>query len=75
VRLPATDDGCFAGLTERKLDKSWRICRGAPAQKTQMKIQLYQTVKPTYIFQGLTAEIVWLPEAVRFFNVRIDMDG
>jgi len=38
-----------------------------------MKIQLYQTVKPTYIFQGLTAEIVWLPEAVRFFNVRIDM--
>jgi len=44
-----------------------------PAQKTQLKRQLYQTVKPMYIFQGLTADIVWLPEAVRFFNARVDM--
>jgi len=26
-----------------------------------------------YIFQGLTADIVWLPEAVRFFSARVDM--
>ena len=26
-----------------------------------------------YIFQGLTADIVWLPEATRFFNARVDM--
>jgi hypothetical protein len=26
-----------------------------------------------YIFQGLTADIVWVPEAVRFFNARVDM--
>ena len=35
------------------------------AQKTQLKRELYQTVKPMYIFQGLTADIVWLPEATR----------
>ena len=44
-----------------------------PAQKTQLKRELYQTVKPMYIFQGLTADIVWLPEAMRFFNARVDM--
>jgi len=44
-----------------------------PQQKTQLKRDLYQTVKPMYIFQGLTADIVWLPEAVRFFNARVDM--
>jgi len=43
------------------------------AQKAKMKRELYQTVKPMYIFQGLTADIVWLPEAVRFFNARVDM--
>ena len=43
------------------------------AQKAQLKRELYQTVKPMYIFQGLTADIVWLPEAVRFFNARVDM--
>jgi hypothetical protein len=42
-------------------------------QKAQLKQELYQTVKPMYIFQGLTADIVWLPEAVRFFNARVDM--
>jgi hypothetical protein len=42
-------------------------------QKTKLKRDLYQTVKPMYIFQGLTADIVWLPEAIRFFNARIDM--
>ena len=26
-----------------------------------------------YIFQGVTADVVWLPEAKRFFNVRVDM--
>jgi hypothetical protein len=42
-------------------------------QKTNLKTELYQTVKPMYIFQGLTADIVWLPEARRFFNARVDM--
>ena len=40
-------------------------------QKTQLKRELYQNVKPMYIFQGLTADIVWLPEAVRFFNASV----
>jgi len=44
-----------------------------PAQKAELKRQLFQTVKPMYIFQGLTADIVWVPEAVRFFNARVDM--
>jgi len=43
------------------------------AQKTAMKWQLYQTVKPMYIFQGPTADIVWQPEAIRFFSARVDM--
>jgi hypothetical protein len=43
------------------------------AEKARLKRVLYQTVKPLYIFQGLTADIVWLPEAVRFFNARVDM--
>ena len=43
------------------------------AQKAQLKRELYETVKPMYIFQGLTADIVWLPEATRFFNARVDM--
>lgn len=42
-------------------------------QKAQLKRELYQTVKPMYIFQGLTADVVWLPEAIRFFNARVDM--
>jgi hypothetical protein len=44
-----------------------------PAQKFKLKTELYMTVKPMYIFQGLTADIVWLPEAVRFFSARVDM--
>jgi hypothetical protein len=42
-------------------------------QKTKLKEELYQTVKPMYIFQGLTAAIVWIPEALRFFSARVDM--
>lgn len=42
------------------------------AQKTKLKWELYQTVKPMYIFQGVTADIVWQPEAVRFFNTKVD---
>jgi len=42
-------------------------------QKTKLKHELYETVKPMYILQGLTADIVWVPEAVRFFNARVDM--
>ena len=44
-----------------------------PGQKAKLKRELYETVKPMYIFQGLTADIVWQPEAVRFFNARVDM--
>ena len=42
-------------------------------QKNKLKRELFETVKPMYIFQGLTADIVWVPEAVRFFNARVDM--
>ena len=38
-----------------------------------LKKELYETVKPMYIMQGLTSDIVWIPEAVRFFNARVDM--
>ena len=44
-----------------------------PMQKMQLKHQLYQTIKSMYIMQGLVADIVWIPEAVRFFNARVDM--
>ena len=44
-----------------------------PQQKNNLKKELYQTVKPMYIMQGLTSDIVWIPEAVRFFNARVDM--
>ena len=43
------------------------------ADTNRLKRELYNAVKPMYIFQGLTADIVWLPEAVRFFNARVDM--
>ncbi|MBZ5607685.1 MAG: glycoside hydrolase family 20 zincin-like fold domain-containing protein [Acidobacteriia bacterium] len=43
------------------------------ARKAELKRDLYQTVKPMYIFQGLVADIVWIPEAVRFFSARVDM--
>lgn len=42
-------------------------------QKDKLRQELYETVKPMYIFQGLTSDIVWLPEAMRFFNARVDM--
>lgn len=42
-------------------------------QKTKLKQELYETIKPMYIMQGLVADIVWIPEAVRFFNARVDM--
>jgi len=42
-------------------------------QKTKLKAELYKTVLPMYIFQGITSDVVWLPEAVRFFNARVDM--
>jgi hypothetical protein len=44
-----------------------------PAQKMQLKHQLYETIKSMYIMQGLVADIVWIPESVRFFNARVDM--
>jgi hypothetical protein len=44
-----------------------------PEKKTELKRDLYMKVKPMYIFQGLTSDIVWLPEAYRFFSARVDM--
>jgi len=41
--------------------------------KLKLKSELYETIKPMYILQGLTADIVWIPESVRFFNARVDM--
>jgi hypothetical protein len=42
-------------------------------QKVELKRKLYETIKPMYILQGLTADVVWIPESVRFFNARVDM--
>ncbi len=42
-------------------------------EKTRLKAELYRAAKPMYIFQGLTADVVWIPEAVRFLNARLDM--
>ncbi len=42
-------------------------------QKSALKQDLYRVLKPMYIFQGPTADIVWQPEAIRFFNARVDM--
>jgi len=42
-------------------------------QKKKLKEELYQTIKPMYIMQGLTADIVWIPEAKRFLSARVDM--
>jgi hypothetical protein len=44
-----------------------------PDQDTKLKDELYETIKPMYIMQGLTADIVWIPEARRFLNARVDM--
>ena len=44
-----------------------------PEQKTQLKKELYETIKPMYILQGLTSDIVWIPEARRFLDARVDM--
>jgi len=44
-----------------------------PEQKNQLKLELFQTVKPMYIFQGITADVVWQYEAMRFFSARVDM--
>ena len=42
-------------------------------QKPRLLKQFFETIKPMYIFQGVTADVVWLPEAERFFNVRVGM--
>jgi hypothetical protein len=38
----------------------------------RLKGELYQTVREMYAFQGLVADIVWLPEALRMFNQRVE---
>jgi len=42
-------------------------------QRAKLKQQLYETVKSMYILQGLIADVVWIPEAQRFFSARVDM--
>ena len=44
-----------------------------PEQKNKLEAELFQAVRPMCIFQGLTADIVWVPEAKRFFNARVNM--
>ena len=39
----------------------------------KLMTELYRTVLPMYIFQGITADIVWMPEAVRAFRARVQM--
>jgi len=44
-----------------------------PEQQKHLENELYETIRPMYILQGLTADIVWIPEARRFLNARVDM--
>jgi hypothetical protein len=34
---------------------------------------LYHTIKPMYLFQGLTSDIIWIPEALQLLRARVDM--
>ena len=42
-------------------------------QRNLLKIELYQTIKPMYIFQGFTSDVIWQPESLRFFFARVEM--
>jgi len=42
-------------------------------ERNRLKQELYERLKQMYIFQGITTDIVWLPEAYRFFSARVDM--
>jgi len=41
-------------------------------EKLAIKRELYQTVSGMYAFQGLVADVVWLPEAARLFSTHVD---
>jgi hypothetical protein len=41
-------------------------------EKQAIKQELYQSVKAMYVFQGLVADVVWLPEAGRLFSQKVD---
>lgn len=41
--------------------------------RAKLKQQLYESIRSMYILQGLVADIVWVPEAQRFFSARVDM--
>jgi hypothetical protein len=41
--------------------------------RAKLKQQLYETIRSMYILQGLVADVVWVPEAQRFFSARVDM--
>ncbi len=41
-------------------------------EKQAIKQELYQTVRTMYVFQGLVADVVWMPEALRLFSQKVD---
>ena len=41
-------------------------------EKLKIKQELYATVRTMYVFQGLVADVVWLPEAWREFSKHVD---
>jgi len=41
-------------------------------EKQALKQELYATVRTMYVFQGLVADVVWLPEAWRAFGKHVD---
>jgi len=41
-------------------------------EKLKIKQELYATVRSMYVFQGLVADVVWLPEAWRAFSKHVD---
>ena len=42
-------------------------------ERNLMFDELYRAIKPMYLFQGLTSDIVWIPEALQLLRARVDM--
>ncbi len=71
-KLPSTQ---YAADGVTLLHAVVRMSETAVASKERMllKWELFQQLKEIYVFQGLTTDIVWLPESFRFFSARMDM--
>ena len=63
--LEATDGAARAGHID--------TARGRVRTPAFMPVGTAGTVKAMYIFQGIVADVVWLPEAWRAFRARVRM--